>query len=264
MQSQCKICGHEVVPRFRVNKDRIVGEPVRDGVDAVDYLYCGFCGFLFSRHLDSYSHSELSSTIYDEYYWTQLDPDDRSTVPLTFIRRFMVGKQKRILDYGCGHGHGVSLLRAKGYDAFGYDIGTDFVAQHCSNDWDELPSRYDFIFSFEVVEHLVEPVVLFEDLDRCLTEDGVLFCTTYLYQEDQGRDFWYIAPRNGHVSLFSRRTLQYLSARYGLDYISLFRPHHHLFLRSKGRPLQATEMVIRYGMGTCLELLGRMTGMVDR
>jgi SAM-dependent methyltransferase len=239
-----------------VNKDRVVGQPVRDGVDSVDYFYCEFCGFLFSKHLDECSNSVLDSLIYNEDYWTRIDLEDRSAIPLTFIQRFMVGRQRRILDYGCGRGQGVSMLRSEGYDAFGYDIGNRFVSQYCSNDWGELPDHYDFIFSFEVVEHLTRPLVLFEDLGRLLVRNGIFFFTTYLYDESLGREFWYIAPRNGHVSIYSRRTLQYLAASYGFAYVPLFRPHHHLFLRCRNQSLRSVETVLRYGIGVFVQSLG--------
>lgn len=257
MQAECKICGHPADVRYRVNRDRIVGEPLRDGTESVDYYYCEFCGFLFSTHLDGYSDRALNSAVYNDDYWTQMDPDDRSAIPLTFIQRFMVGRKMRILDYGCGRGHGVSVLRTQGYDAFGYDIGADYLAQQCSNDWAELPDRYDFIFSFEVIEHLTQPLVLLEDAERLLAKDGVLFLTTYLYDEALGREFWYLAPRNGHVSLFSRRTLKHLAARYSYNYVPLHRPNYHLFLRSEVGLFRTTETVLRYGIGTLLQRLSR-------
>ena len=243
-----------------MNEDRVVGEPVRGSTESVDYYYCEFCGFLFSMHLDGYSERALNSEIYNDDYWNQMDPDDRSAVPLTFIQRFMVGRKMRILDFGCGRGQGVSLLRAKGYDAFGYDIGTEYLAQQCSNDWSELPGQYDFIFSFEVIEHLTEPLALFEVARRLLVKDGILFFTTYLYEEALGREWWYLAPRNGHVSLCSRRTLKYLSAQYGYSYIPLHRPNYHLFMRSEAGSLKTTETVLRYGIGTLLQRLSREVG----
>jgi SAM-dependent methyltransferase len=233
---------------------------VRDSTESVVYYYCNFCGFLFSTHLDGYSDRALNSEVYNDDYWNQMDSDDRSAIPLTFIQRFMIGRKMRILDYGCGRGQGVSVLRTRGYDVFGYDIGADYLTQQCSNDWSELPDQYDFIFSFEVIEHLTQPRVLFEDAGRLLAKDGVLFFTTYLYDEALGREFWYLAPRNGHVSLFSRRTLKYSAARYSYNYIPLHRPNHHLFLRKEVGPLKTTATVLRYGIGTFLQRLSRRLG----
>jgi len=43
-------------------------------------------------------------------------------------------------------------------------------------------------------------------------------------------NWWYAAPRNGHISLYSRKSLEVLAAKFGLTYVS-FSMGTHLLVR---------------------------------
>src|SRR5207237_2813544 len=81
------------------------------------------------------------------------------------------------------------------------------------------PDRFDCVVSFEVVEHSTDPARAFADMNDFLTGSGLILFSTLLQPADidhQGLNWWYAAPRNGHVSLYSRASLEKVVQPFGL------------------------------------------------
>src|SRR5262249_47730222 len=125
---------------------------------------------------------------------------------------FAAAKPRRLLDYGGGHGLLADLLQASGFaEVATYD---PFVPRHAAR-----PSgRFDCVVCFEVVEHSTDPVRTFADLNDFLADPGLILLSTLLQPADieqQGLSWWYAGPRNGHVSLYSRASLEKIIGRFG-------------------------------------------------
>lgn len=93
----------------------------------------------------------------------------------------------RVLDFGCGEGAAVRLLRARGFDAKGVDV-IDFWSQtETSSDVRDhlrlasltpyaMPfhgSTFDLIVSHMVFEHVMDYRAVFRELRRVMAPDGV-------------------------------------------------------------------------------------------
>ena len=79
--------------------------------------------------------------------------------------------------------------------------------------------RFDLITCFEVMEHVAFPAQIVADIGRLLEDEGILLFTTLMQPADfdqLGLRWWYVAPRNGHISLYSRRSLAILFERNGM------------------------------------------------
>ena len=100
---------------------------------------------------------------------------------------------RTVLDAGCGAGYGSALLAAAGArSVLGVDIAADaidYARQHYQNQnlafavkdvcHLALPARsFDLAVSFEVIEHLDEPALLVQSVQRVLTADGVFVVST--------------------------------------------------------------------------------------
>jgi 2-polyprenyl-6-hydroxyphenyl methylase/3-demethylubiquinone-9 3-methyltransferase len=63
-------------------------------------------------------------------------------------------------------------------------------------------------------------------------DSGIILLSTLLQPADidrQGLSWWYAAPRNGHVSLYSATSLEKLAERFGFQIHSLDQSYHVLY-----------------------------------
>src|SRR5471032_796729 len=202
--SMCKVC-NEPAPLYGVTDVNKSCEERRGrylpltGVP-VYYHRCDACGLIFTTAFD---------------HW------GKAAFILDFIKK---GHEFRCLDYGGGNGRLTSLLREGGVDGHSWD----------PMDEEAVPpsGSFDFISAFEVLEHTPEPLATVQEALGLLNERGVLLFSTLTIDHvpPRGMDNWYIAPRNGHITLYTRRSLQTMFA--GLGYrIHHFNDNLHMALK---------------------------------
>jgi SAM-dependent methyltransferase len=134
---------------------------------------------------------------------------------------------QNILDFGCGLGGTVRLLREKlhlnavGVDPFAEFTSSDFLHKVDLENLREIyPSGFfDAIFSIEVFEHLESPREIVEGLSYFLKPSGKILINTgtqeYLDEYDPERS--YIDPvRRGHISIYSLKSLAMLADWIGM------------------------------------------------
>lgn len=81
-----------------------------------------------------------------------------------------VRRQDRILDYGCGSGSFVRYLTASGYEhVVGFDV---YNPEY--DDTAVLQRRYDCVVAQDVLEHVTEPQLLLDNLQRLLRPRGLI------------------------------------------------------------------------------------------
>jgi hypothetical protein len=115
-------------------------------------------------------------------------------------------------------------LREFGWDSTTYDPFGE------GTDGSVMSKQYDLVTAFEVFEHVADHSALFADLRRVAHQGTVILFSTLLSdgQIFPGRplDWWYASPRNGHVSLFSSRSLSIAPTGEGYHLKSLDAAYH--------------------------------------
>jgi Methyltransferase domain len=235
----CKVCGgdspfFDLVDFLRICDGRENPTPYIFGSLGipVNYYRCGRCDFLFTDYFDDWSVEDFSRYIYNNDY-IKVDPEYETVRPLleaANVSRLLSNlKTARILDYGSGNGTFVEALRTRGFTNV---VGYDPIASR-----NRPAGKYGVVTCFEVVEHSPDPVRTFEDIFSLIAPGGFVLMSQALQPrniEDVRCSWWYIGPRNGHVSTYSELTLLGIAAAHGME---LFRCDDYIGISKAGAVL---------------------------
>jgi Methyltransferase domain len=230
----CKVCEHDAevfdVVDWRKTCDLQLYPGGLSGCP-VYYFRCPDCGFVFTDFCDDFQPSDWQRLVYNEDY-RLVDPDYVERRPrqnaaviesyLSHFDRSVVG-----LDYGGGNGLTTDILRGKGHRFDTYDpFGRQDLS--CATD-----SMYGFCSAFEVAEHVPDPMGFMKNLLSLVrSERFVVMIGTQVHDglvsNESRLSWWYVAPRNGHISIYSRRSLMHLAAACGLELVSMSRSTHFM------------------------------------
>ncbi len=231
MQSLCKCCGASAplfcVADFHRNCAGLQGGAFALSGIPIYYFRCPACEFLFTTAFDEWTAQDFADYVYNDEY-ALVDPDFAHARPRNnaqmIAQTFAGSKDLRLLDYGGGNGRLAEFLRAEGFlDVQTYD---PFVPAHAQRPL----GAYDCIVSFEVMEHSPRPRETWEDIQSLRAKDGLVLFSTLAQPgdiEQQGAGWWYVGPRNGHVSLHSHQSLRVLAEEWKLQ-IGSFGDNLHL------------------------------------
>ena len=168
--------------------------------------------------------------IYDNDYWTTQDSDwygrVSETLRLVLVANELLGRPAEeldILDFGCGMGGFLDVgRRSLGLNVWGTDIIKPKVgAEHFLNNLEGR--KFDVITCCEVIEHFPQPRETFDFMRRHLKSPGVIAFQTCVWEPALGREFWYLGPHNGHISIYSRRALDIMFEEMGGKQRRIFR-----------------------------------------
>jgi SAM-dependent methyltransferase len=230
----CKICGGSAalygVVDFNRNCEIPNGVKLALSGTPIYYRRCGGCGFLFTDAFDDWNDKQFKTHIYNAGYYS-IDPDyvtERPSSNAKVVTRLW-GPHKaetRVIDYGGGNDVFCSALRANGFPlAVTYD---PMVPEYAHRPDD----KFDLVTCFETLEHLPDPAGGITRIIECVADPGLVLFSTLLQPADfdmQGLNWWYVGPRNGHVSIFSKQALTTAWGRHGYKLVSFNELTHLAF-----------------------------------
>jgi hypothetical protein len=230
----CKVCKADSklvgVVDFARSCEDVTHAPAPLAGIPIYYHQCTSCGFMFTVAFDDFTPDDFKYWIYNDRY-IEADHEYAEQRPAhngqLISKMFGARKDLPILDYGGGSGKLAEVLSANGFlNAQVYD---PFVSQ-----FSQRPKeRFPIVVAFEVVEHSIRPLDVFADMINLTAPGGLTIFSTALQPVDidrLGAQWWYAAPRNGHASLFSQKSLDLIAAQHQLRFRSHPSRTLHMFL----------------------------------
>jgi 2-polyprenyl-6-hydroxyphenyl methylase/3-demethylubiquinone-9 3-methyltransferase len=140
-----------------------------------------------------------------------------------------------IIDYGGGNGRFAEAMGAAGFRCATYDpFNPRFAARP--------ERRFNLVTCFETLEHMPDPAAGAADIAGLLSEAGAVVFATLVQPPNATLGWWYVGPRNGHVTLFTREALAILWGRLGFA-VASFNDHTHLAFREAATPAWARRLL---------------------
>ncbi len=181
----------------------------------ITYYYCGHCEFITMDEKKQVSFNE-ERRIYDLHN-NSLECEGYVTMFHNFLENSVIPfkKEGKALDFGSGPEPVLSQLIIRDYK---FDI--DHYDLHYQPDNTYKNTKYDVIFTTEVIEHLKNPIEIFKMLYEILNEDGILAVMT-LFHDNNEQSFikWWYRRDETHISFYTIKTLKTIAKLVGFSII---------------------------------------------
>ena len=224
--TECPICSSQKTRHFQI-------------VSEYTFHQCDDCAFVF---LDPMPTETVLESVYNNdgvitpEFYPKASSRFRRALGTAF-RLYWYAHGGNLLDVGCGGGFQVAAFRLFGINADGLDIGADSIAYAIKNNkksdfycesFDEFLSKnkkYRFIFSSEVIEHVVDINKYMSFLNTCLENRGYAFITTPDISSQRVPENileWDVFSPPRHVQFFCQDNIIKLFERYGFSFVKRF------------------------------------------
>ena len=160
-------------------------------LDLHDYMdhhlsQCKKCGFVFAKKIPSDKELEEHYKGYGRNDYLSPITIKRYNELLNTFEEFR--KTNKILDVGCGIGYFLEVAKERGWDVYGTEY-TDEAIQICSSKGINMQKgilssgnyqneEFDIITSFEVIEHINNPIDELTNFYKVLRKGGLVYLTT--------------------------------------------------------------------------------------
>lgn len=250
----CKVCSYKTIEVFT---------KLMLGKYFVSYYQCSQCRFLQTE--DPYWLGEA-------YGSGAISPLDTGIIGRNLLLRDKTKKiihkifdefvEFRALDFGGGEGIFVRLMRDVGFNFYRHDLYADNLYARYF-DVDDLPkgTRFDILTTFEVFEHLVDPMT---EIQKMLTYSDIILFSTELQPSVNPKEleeWWYFVPETGqHVSFYHENTLRRIAEALNTNFYT-DKQNLHVFSTKKLKINPFHEMPIR---PTKNELISKVLNKIRR
>lgn len=243
--SSCFLCNSK--------KSRLRHKGVRDneGIDVLECIECGLVYLSSVNHINEafYENSGMLNGKVDlQKYRQQSFMDDSRRAK--DLKNVILGK--KVLDFGCGAGGFLHLIKNKCKEIAGVELDKSLNESinkegiNCYSNISEINDSYDVITLFHVLEHLKDPMLTLQKLKKHLNKDGTIIIEVpnaddallTLFKNEKFSKFTYWSC---HLYLYNNYTLQKIceNAGYNVKLIKQIQRYplsNHLYWLNNGLP----------------------------
>ncbi|MEO9804481.1 MAG: class I SAM-dependent methyltransferase [Reichenbachiella sp.] len=165
-------------------------------------------------------------------------------------------KTGKILDVGCGAGFFLEQAKKRGWTAFGTEY-SETAIQLCRDkginmkegvlDVNDFNSEeFDVVTSFEVLEHINNPMEEMKSISQLLRKDGLFYCTTPNFNSLMRyylKSNYNVIKYPEHLTYYTKKTLNRLMRAHGMVNTK-FRSHGISITRIKTSKGTSSERII--------------------
>ena len=175
------------------------------------------------KHYKNYGRSDQVSPITIKRYNELLDDFEQYR------------KTGKILDIGCDVGHFLKEAKKRGWEVYGTEF-TDEAISKCVQqgiqtfqgklkaEW-FAPEMFDIVTSFEVIEHINNPVEEVINVNKILRKNGLFYVTTPNFNSIERfilKDkYQSVIQYPEHLSYYTKKTLNYLLSNNGFEKVKI-------------------------------------------
>lgn len=236
----CILCGN--------NNSRILWS-VKDRMgltkETFNLVKCSKCDLIY---MNPRPESDKMIEFYPDFYWqmneVSTDPirrilnsidtaSDNAISEEKWRRIKFINKTGKLLDFGCGNGHFLNLIKQRGWQPFGVEFSSKAVDYAKTRFGINVhlgtiqqanfpPDSFDVITLWDVLEHLPNPLEVLCELRNLLKADGVLIIQVPNINGWQARIFqkyWFHIDAPRHLYHFSQKTLMQILQKAGYKII---------------------------------------------
>lgn len=233
--TSCLICGSKKLSQVEViNQESLVS--------------CTDCSFVFFHRIPSLQELDDHYSGYGQNFVCS---------PLTIVRYNELldkmeafRKTNKILDVGCGAGFFLEQAKKRGWEVYGTEF-SDLSMQNCISRGINMhqgvlqienykPEMFDVVTSFEVIEHINNPLEELAKFHALVRQKGLVYVTTpnYKYFFKDSPRFRKIIGFPEHLSYYTPKTLNFVFKKQGFKRIKI-QTTGIVFSDYKNKPIQA-------------------------
>lgn len=215
---ECQICTSKAVPFF---KHKLLNKYI------VQYYRCRNCGCVFTEKPywlpEAYSDSQGIANLDTGVMQRNISFCKKANALLCCC----FPRAEVFVDLSGGYGIFTRLMRDLGYN---YTWTDKYTENLLARGFEYTGGRCSFATSFEVAEHLDEPMKTFGEWLGMT--DNLLFSTVLLEEGgikkdgSANRKWWYYAYEQGqHIIFYDKKTIQYIADYFGFNYVRFSKLH---------------------------------------
>lgn len=193
---------------------------------------CNDCNFHFAvdiptteeliAHYNKYERNDYLSPITIKRYHEILD----SFEPYR--------KTNRLIDVGCGIGYFLTEAQKRGWEVYGTEFTDEAIAicknkgfnmqQGVLNTADYEAGSFDIVTSFEVLEHINNPIEEIQKFNNLLRKGGLLYFTTPNFNALERyylKENYNVVSYPEHLSYYTKTTMNGFLTKHGFDKVKI-------------------------------------------